>query len=145
MLAFGTGVSGCGNHNHSLLNRLFGRLADDAPGALNIFIASQRNVQHPNVETITVLDHPFDAARDIVFGDSAQRAGLNQNDLGSRRQPAIDTVAMRAVTGSDDGRLRAVPLPWLDRIVRTKRRTFSRQIMVSNDPIIGLAQISMWI
>src|SRR5947209_2908599 len=102
MLPIRARVSRGGNNDNPVTDGFLGSLIDYASRTGNVFVSTQRNVQDSNIEALAVRGHPFDALRNIVFGDSSPGTGLNQNELGIGCQPAIYTVAQSTVTGSDD-------------------------------------------
>ena len=102
MLPLRAGVSRGGHDDNPLTNGFLGRLVNYAARTGNVFVSAERDIQDANIEAVAVLDHPLNAPRDIVFGNSSPGAGLNQNELGIGCQSAIYAFAMRTVAGGND-------------------------------------------
>src|SRR5689334_10303089 len=114
MTALSTGVSSRGDNYDSVADRFLGGLVDDALRTRNVIITAERDIQHADVVAFAILDYPMNTLRDLVLCYSTAFTRFHQYELRILGQTAIHTIAELSVAGSDNRRLRAVPLPRLD-------------------------------
>src|SRR5690349_9862351 len=128
------GISRRCDHYDSVTDCLLGSLVHNTLRTRNIFVSTERDIQHADVVTLTILDYPMNTCRDLFFGYAAAFTCFHQHELRLVGQPAIHAITELPVTGSGNRRLCPVPLPRLDWLSRKQIVLFSH-IFISDNTV----------
>src|SRR5215204_2890604 len=124
-----------------LVHGALDRLAQGVVEVRHILIAAGRDVDDADAVLLAVLDHPAQAALDVLLGDVAGLADLDQHDVAVGRDGAEEAAGERAVAGGDDRGHHAVPARRFDGVERAG--AFGDDVVVGEDAAVRRRQVGV--